>query len=157
PLPAAGEGGGGRDRRGRRAGVRPLRGAQPGRARGAGGAAPARGLGHRRLRPGGHVCPAGGLKRAAWAPPGYFALPMGANEPQFSIVRSRGDDELSDRWTGAVGLAVAAIALGYCIAIEGEGLHRSTVLALTFSLVAAMVATSIGAVWSVERRGDRPT
>jgi len=81
---------------------------------------------------------------------------MGANETQFSIVRSRGDDELSDRWTGAVGTAVAAIALGYCIAIEGAGLSRSTVLALTFSLVAAMLAISVGAVWPLERKGDRP-
>jgi len=82
---------------------------------------------------------------------------MAANETQFSIVRSRGDDELSDRWTGAAGLAVAAIALGYCIAIEGNGLHRSNVLALTLSLVAAMVAVSIGALWTLEKRGDRPT
>lgn len=82
---------------------------------------------------------------------------MATNETQFSIVRSRGDEELSDRWTGAAGFAIAAIALGYCIAIEGEGLHRSTVLALTFSLVAAMVAASIGVLWPLERRGDRPT
>src|SRR5262245_34903350 len=83
---------------------------------------------------------------------------MGTNETQFSIVRSsRGEDELSDRWTGAAGMVVAAIALGYCIAIEGEGLHRGTVLALTFSLVAAMVAISIGVLWPLEKRGDRPT
>jgi hypothetical protein len=83
---------------------------------------------------------------------------MAANETQFSIVRSsRGEDELSDRWTGAAGLAVAAIALGYCISIEGGGLRRETVLALTFSLVAAMAAASIGSLWSVEKLGDRPT
>src|SRR5262245_30029902 len=82
---------------------------------------------------------------------------MGANETQFSIVRSRGDDELSDRWTGAAGMTVAAIALGYCIATEGAGLNRTTVLSLTFSLVAAMLAISVGAIWPVERRGDRPT
>src|SRR5262245_45657899 len=81
---------------------------------------------------------------------------MAAQETQFSVVRSRGDEELSDRWTGAAGFALAAIALGYAIAIDEAGLKRATILAMTLALVAGMVAVSIGVVRGLERFGDQP-
>lgn len=81
---------------------------------------------------------------------------MAAQETQFSVVRSRGDEELSDRWTGAAGFALAAIALGYAIAIDEAGLRRATILALSLALVAALVAVSVGILRPLERRGDQP-